>query len=135
MKKIFFLVAFIIPTFLAAQTAKDLLKSDTDTLIVVEQMPEFFGGNTALKDFLQENIKYPEEAHKLKIEGNVYVSFIIDKEGAVSDIKILRGVNPYLDKEAIRVVKLMPKWKSGKQNGKSVNVQYNLPIRFSIDKK
>jgi len=101
---------------------------------IVEQMPEFPGGTNELLKFIQKNISYPQMEKEAGISGTCYVTFVVDKEGNITDVKVLRGVNggPGCDKEAIRVVKLMPKWGVGKQNGRPVLVQFNLPIRFSI---
>ena len=99
---------------------------------VVEVMPEFPGGTKALHKYMADNIKYPEEALKKGISGTVYVSFIIFDNGEVDKVSILRGVGYGLDEEALRVVKTMPKWKPGTQDGKAVNVAFNLPINFKL---
>ncbi len=105
-------------------------KDDTLTpYSVVEQMPEFPGGEDSLIFFLQNKIQYPQD----DAQGTVYVNFIIEKDGIVSNPRILRGIGSACDEEAIRVIKLMPKWIPGKQNGKTVRVQYNLPIKFKLD--
>lgn len=100
---------------------------------VVEEMPAYPGGNEAMYTYLGQNIKYPEGARKNKIQGTVYVTFIVRKDGSVSNVNILRGIGHGCDEEAIRVVKEMPLWKAGKQGGKAVNVQYNLPIKFVLE--
>lgn len=100
---------------------------------VVQEMPEFKGGREKLFSYLVENIKYPEEAKKKGTQGTVFVTFVITKTGKVENVSILRGVDPLLDKEALRVVKMMPDWNPGKEKGKQVNVQFNLPIKFSLD--
>jgi protein TonB len=101
---------------------------------VVEQMPEFPGGEAALYKYLNSNIKYPQMEADAHIQGTVYLTFVVDKDGNIKDVKPLRGVagGPNLEKEAMRVVKSMPSWKSGKQNGRPVSVQYNLPVRFVL---
>jgi len=101
--------------------------------IVVEQMPEFSGGQKAMQEFLVKSVKYPEEAAKNGIQGKVYVSFIVSKDGSVVNSKIVRGVNPMLDAEALRVVNSMPKWTPGKQGGKEVDVQHTVPIYFRLE--
>ncbi len=99
---------------------------------VIEDKPEFPGGDIALMKFLQKNTKFPEIAKENDIQGRVFVGFVIGKDGKVTDVTILRGVDPYLDKEALRVVKSMPAWKPGKQRGKPVKVRYQVPINFKL---
>ena len=101
---------------------------------VVEEMPSFPGGMRECMMFLGRNIKYPVLAQKAKIEGRVIVQFVVDKDGSISDTKVVRSVSPELDAEALRVVGLMPKWNPGKQRGKAVAVKYTMPIMFSIHK-
>ena len=100
---------------------------------VVEKQPSYPGGDDARIKFLVENIKYPEVAMKKGIRGTVYVTFVVKSDGSVSDVKVLRGIGGGCDKEAVRVVKLMPKWIPGEDKGKPVNVQYNLPIKFALN--
>ena len=99
---------------------------------VVEEMPEFPGGMAEAMKFLAKNIKYPVAAQEAKIEGRVIVQFVIERDGSVSDAKVMRGVNSELDAEAIRVVSMMPKWIPGKQRGKAVAVKYTMPIMFRL---
>jgi len=99
---------------------------------VVEQMPTFPGGLYYLMSYLSENVQYPEDAQKQGIQGRVVVSFIIEKDGTLSDIKVVRSVNPSLDEEALRVVRNMPNWVPGKQSGKGVRVKFNVPINFKL---
>ena len=96
---------------------------------VVEKMPSFPGGQF---DYLEKNIKYPAKAVKNKIQGRVIVQFIVDEKGNLSDIKVVKSVEPYLDAEAVRVVKSMPRWNPGMQNGKAVKVRYTLPVTFRL---
>ena len=104
-----------------------------DTLfVIVEQSPEYFGGDEARLNFLRSNIKYPQVAREVGIQGTVYVSFVVEKDGSVTQVTILRGIGGGCDEEAIRVTKLMPKWKPGKQRGKEVRVSYNMPIKFTL---
>ncbi|MBT3382729.1 MAG: TonB family protein [Prolixibacteraceae bacterium] len=118
----------LISTYKSKQTGK---KSQGDEVFYkVEEMPQFPGGEKALKKYIDYSIKYPEIALEKGIHGKVYVTFIIDKNGKVNDPKISRGVDPSLNKEALRVVNTLPKWKPGKQNGKIVNVSYTVPINF-----
>ena len=99
---------------------------------VVEEMPQFPGGMNEAMKFLAMNIKYPISAQQAKIEGRVIVQFVVEKDGSVSDVKVMRGVNSELDAEAIRVVSMMPKWIPGKQRGKAVAVKYTMPIMFRL---
>ena len=99
---------------------------------VVEQMPEFPGGMGEAMKFLAKNMKYPVAAQQAKIEGRVIVQFVVERDGSVSDVKVMRGVSPELDAEAIRVVSMMPKWIPGKQRGKAVAVKYTMPIMFRL---
>lgn len=109
------------------------LDANTDEVFkVVEVDPEFPGGEEALYKYLAENIKYPEKAKNNKVEGRVYITFVIEKDGTVSDAKVLRSVNEELDAEALRVINAMPKWKPGMQRGVPVRVQYNIPISFKL---
>jgi len=95
-------------------------------------MPEYPGGVQALRNFLAATVKYPEEAVKKGIQGKVYVTFVVNKDGSVSDVKIARGVDPSLDTEALRVVKLLTNWKPGRQKGEDVRVSYTVPIKFAL---
>ena len=99
---------------------------------VVESMPEFPGGSTELYAYLNSNIKYPVMAKESGIQGKVYITFVVERDGSITDIKLLRGIGGGCDEEAIRVVQSMPKWSPGKQRGKPVRVQYNLPVRFTL---
>ena len=101
---------------------------------VVEEMPSFPGGMRECMMFLGRNIKYPVLAQEAKIEGRVIVQFVVDRDGSITDTKVLRSVSPELDAEALRVVGMMPKWNPGKQRGKAVAVKYTMPIMFSIHK-
>lgn len=100
---------------------------------IVEKMPTFPGGEAAMMKYLSENIKYPTIAQENGIQGRVYVNFVVGKSGEISQIKVIRGVDPALDQEAIRVVEKMPKWNPGEQRGKAVNVSFMLPINFVLN--
>ncbi len=100
---------------------------------IVEEMPEFPGGQEAMFKFLAKSIVYPKEMVDAGVQGKVYVEFIVRQDGGITDPKVLRGVAGPLDQEAIRVVKTMPKWMPGRQNGKPVDVRYRLPIMFQLD--
>ena len=99
---------------------------------VVEQMPSFPGGDKALLEYLSNNIKYPVVAQENGVQGRVVVSFVVEKDGSITDVKVVRSVDPSLDKEAARVVKSMPRWIPGKQNGSAVRVKYNVPVSFKL---
>lgn len=98
----------------------------------VDENPAFPGGFPALQAFLMENLKYPRKAQKKSIEGRVMVSFVVGKDGKITDVKNRNNVHPLLDAEAVRVVKLMPKWTPGIKNGRAVRVRYTLPITFRL---
>ncbi|PCJ82873.1 MAG: energy transducer TonB [Flavobacteriales bacterium] len=99
---------------------------------IVEQMPSFPGGEAELFKYLGKTIKYPAMAKDAGISGIVYVTFVVYESGSIKDVKVLRGIGGGCDEEALRVIKNMPKWKAGKQRGKPVRVQFNLPIRFTL---
>lgn len=99
---------------------------------VVENQPEFPGGMSELYVFLRENVKYPPIAKESGIQGRVFVNFVVEKNGSISNVKVLRGIGGGCDEEAIRVVNSMPKWNPGKQRGKPVRVSFNLPIKFTL---
>lgn len=105
---------------------------EAQVFFIVEEMPEFPGGEAALRAFIAKSINYPVIAQENGIQGKVYVTFVVDKDGGISEAKIARGVDPSLDKEALRVVNQLPKWKPGKQRGKPVRVSYTVPISFVL---
>lgn len=106
---------------------------ETPIFTVVEEMPTFPGGDESRVKFLTENIHYPQMAKESGIQGTVFVTFVIDEKGRVADVKVLRGIGGGCDEEAIRVVKMMPPWNAGKQSGKPVRVQFNMPIKFTLN--
>ena len=106
-----------------------------EIFIVVEEMPQYTGGIEAMSKFLSDTIRYPVEAFEKGIEGRVICSFVISADGSITDINVLRGVDPSLNKEAVRVIELMPKWKPGKQRGQEVAVRFTLPIEFKLNSK
>ncbi len=107
-------------------------EEENQVFFIVEDMPEFPGGELALRKFIANAIKYPVIAQENGIQGKVYVNFVVDKDGSVTNAKIARGVDPSLDKEALRVVNSLPKWKPGMQRGKPVRVSYTVPISFVL---
>ena len=108
-------------------------EEEEQIFMIVENMPEFPGGDLALRKYIAENVKYPEIAKENGLSGKVFVQFVINQRGEVENVKIARGVDPALDKEAIRVVQGLPKWKPGSQRGKPVKVSYTVPINFQLN--
>lgn len=108
------------------------LDAEEQIFFIVEDMPEFPGGELELRKFIANNIEYPKAAQEHGIQGKVYVTFVVDKNGEVANARIARGVDPALDQEALRVVNSLPKWTPGKQRGQSVNVSYTVPINFAL---
>ena len=105
---------------------------EEEIFMVVEQMPEFPGGMAELMKFLSKNIKYPTIAQENGIQGRVIVQFVVNQDGSIVDPVVMRSVDPYLDKEALRVISSMPKWKPGMQRGKAVRVKYTVPVTFRL---
>ena len=117
-----------------APTKEKPVEVEDDTpLIFVEQKPEFENGDKAMYAFLSKNIVYPAIARENGISGTVFVGFVVSKDGTIRNVEIKRGIGGGCNEEAIRVIKLMPKWKPGKQNGKAVNVAFTLPVKFRLD--
>ena len=108
-------------------------EDDDEFFMVVENMPILPGGDLGLMKYIQKHVKYPAIAKEYNITGKVYVSFIVDKSGSVTNVKIVRGVDKNLDAEAVRVVKSLPKYKPGKQRGKAVRVMFTIPINFTLN--
>lgn len=125
----------------AQNTNKDSLPDlvdefeSTEVLVVVEQMPEFPGGPKALMTYLTNNLKYPQEARKMGLEGRVYIKFIVTKLGKIENVKVIKGIpdGELLEKEAVRVISSMPDWNPGKQEGKAANVYMTLPVNFKLN--
>lgn len=111
---------------------KTVEKEEDVPVWFVDEMPEFPGGMASLLKFINSSIKYPVIAQENGIQGKVIITFVIDKSGEVNNVKIFRGIDPSLDAEALRVVKNLPNWKPGKQNGRTVKVNYNVPINFVL---
>lgn len=107
-------------------------KPEEEIFVVVEDMPQFPGGELALRKYIATAIKYPTIAQENGIQGKVFVNFVVDRDGRVSNAKIARGIDPAIDKEALRVVMSLPKWKPGMQRGKPVRVSYTVPISFQL---
>lgn len=115
------------------QEQSQVVEETQEPFKVVEQMPDYPGGDEARVKFLRDNIKYPSIARESGITGTVFLTFVIGRDGRISNIKVLRGIGGGCDEEAVRVVKLMPTWIPGKQAGKAVPVQFNLPIKFTLN--
>ena len=110
-----------------------VVEDDNQVFTVVEQQPEFQGGYEAMMNFIRKNMRYPASARRMGVDGTVYVQFVVGKDGAITEVKTIRGISADCDKEAERVVKMMPNWKPGRQNGKPVFVRFVLPIRFKLN--
>jgi periplasmic protein TonB len=110
-----------------------VVEDENKIFTVVEQQPEFQGGYEAMMNFIKKNMRYPASARRMGVDGTVYVSFVVSKDGSISEVKTIRGISADCDKEAIRVVSMMPAWRPGKQNGKPVFVRFVLPIKFKLN--
>jgi TonB family protein len=107
-------------------------EESNNVLLHAETMPEFPGGEQALNKFISENLQYPEVSKESGIQGRVFAKFVVQRDGTISDIQIVRSLDPACDKEVIRIIRKMPQWKPGTQNGKSVPVYYDLPVSFKL---
>lgn len=135
MKKLILLSLMAVLGLMTANAQKTVVsQSNQNVFDQVEEMPEFPGGMPALIEFLQTNIKYPKDAIKQDVGGRVMVMFVVETDGSISNVRVARKVFPSLDKEAVRVVKAMPKWKPGKEKGRPVRVNFTLPVVFSTKK-
>jgi protein TonB len=112
--------------------AQNKKKANDKVLEKAEVMPEYPGGDQAMMDFVAKNVQYPQEARDKEISGRVLVSFIVEKDGSIADVKVVKGIGGGCDEEAVRVVKAMPKWKPGKDKGKPVRVSYMMPFTFKL---
>ncbi len=133
-----FLFLFSLVQFGIAQEIempKDTTETNLDSgevFVFVEVIPEYPGGDQARLAYLRDNIKYPKKAREQGIQGTVYLTFVVEKDGNVSSVKVLRGIGGGCDEESVRVVSNMPKWKPGTQRGRQVRVQYSMPIKFTL---
>jgi protein TonB len=114
------------------EPAPEIVEDENEIFTVVEQQPEFAGGYEAMMNFIRKNMVYPASARRMGIDGTVHVSFLVSKTGTISEAKILRGISPDCDAEAIRVINLMPPWKPGMQNGKPAYVRFIMPLKFRL---
>ena len=133
MKKLILMLLMAVCCLMTANAQKTVVSQTNQKVFdTVDQMPEYPGGMQAMIEFLQANMKYPEDAAKQKVEGRVMVQFVVETDGSISDVHVAKQVFPSLDAEAIRVVQAMPRWTPGKEKGKVVRVKYNLPIVFRM---
>ncbi|MCX6256605.1 MAG: TonB family protein [Bacteroidia bacterium] len=119
-------VQYVVPV------VEDELSEGTQVFTIVEEMPSFPGGEDSLRSFIKKSLKYPEEAIKKGISGTVFVSFVIEPDGSVGDVKVVRSVHELLDAEAVRIIKSLPRWTPGKDRGKAVSVSFTIPVKFSL---
>ena len=139
-RKVVFVVGLAL-AFMASGTvsAQDTTKVDSGypegcCIDIIEYGPEFPGGMDSLYKFMRDSLRYPKEALEKRIEGKVYITFVVEKDGSITDPRVLRDIGGGCGEEAIRMVMTMPKWEPGKQSGVPVRVQFNLPVRFEIPK-
>ena len=121
----------VIEEYVAPEVVEEEIE-EAEIFTVVEEMPEFPGGMAKLAEYLAKNIKYPQLARESGIQGRVFINFVVEHDGSVTNVKVMRSLGGGCDEEAVRVVKSMPKWKPGKQRGKPVRVSYNLPVNFKL---
>lgn len=134
MKRLALLLSAIFLTNIAFCQNEVKVSDDDAIFFVVEVQPEFPGGMDSMYAFIQKNLIYPEKAKAEGIEGRVFITFTIEKDGSVSNVKILRGIGGGCEEAAVEMIKNMPKWKPGKQRGKPVRFQFTLPIKFELPK-
>ena len=132
MKKLLFFTFALLITFVSSATSRNYYDESDPVYRDEEQKPEFPGGDKELFKYVQATIKYPTEAYEQKIEGRVIVQFVVEKDGSISNVKVVRHVHPLLDEEAVRVIENMPKWEPGRQRGKAVRVKYTVPVSFKV---
>lgn len=133
MKKLILISLMAVCGLMAAHAQKTVVSQTNQKVFdAVEQMPEYPGGMQAMIEFLQTNMKYPEDAAKQKVEGRVMVQFVVETDGSITDVHVAKQVFPSLDAEAIRVVQAMPRWTPGMDKGRVVRVKYNLPVVFRM---
>ncbi len=132
MKRLFFAVMLVVTSFTTVVAQNKADDNSGKVYEMIEVMPEYPGGIPKLMAFLSENVRYPVQAQKSKIEGRSVIGFIVEEDGSISHVSVTRGSHPLLDSEAIRVVKAMPKWNPGLIKGNPVRVKFNLPIYFKL---
>lgn len=129
MKRFFSVICFF---FMMALPMNAQSESSTKIYYEVDEMPSFPGGLNGLMTFLAQNMVYPVTAQENGVQGRVTVSFVVETDGSITDVEVARSVDPFLDREAMRIVKAMPKWTPGKKNGKPVRVKYTVPVVFRL---
>lgn len=127
--------ALILPAYLTAQTSTDNATYPDKVYTSVEQMPVYPGGEAAMSNDISRNLRYPQTAMKNGVQGRVFVQFVVKKDGTVGDVKVVRGKDPDIDKEAKRVVKTLKRFKPGTMNGEPVNVWHTLPVTFKLSQE
>lgn len=133
MKNLLYLTALLFTMSVSRSFAQtDTTKFGSYSFVIIQQKPEYPEGEQALYKFIKDNLKYPEDAKNQQKQGTVYVGFTIDAEGNIKKIELLRGVFKSLDEEAMRIISLMPKWKPGRNDGKAVDVRFQIPIEFKL---
>ncbi len=136
MKHLKFLPSFLLILLLFAGTSVSFAQTDKNKdapiVFIVEQMPVFPGGEDSMYKFITANVTYPQVAREKNISGTVIIIFIVEQDGSITNAKVVKGIGGGCDEEALRVVKLMPKWNPGKQAGKPCRVQFQLPLKFSL---
>ena len=133
MKKLILMSLMAVCCLVTASAQKTVVSQKNQKVYdVAEQMPEYPGGMPAMFEFLMNNMQYPKDAEKQKVEGRVLVMFVVETDGSISDVKVAKKTFPSLDAEAVRVVQSMPKWTPGRDKGKVVRVQYTLPVSFRL---
>ncbi len=123
----------VVEDYVAPPVVEEETVAEEEIFQIVEEMPGPVGGDEAFYQYLADNIRYPVVAMESGISGRVYVTFVVEKDGSITDVKVLRGIGGGCDEEAVRVVKNMPKWKPGKQRGRPVRVLYRVPINFTLN--
>ena len=123
----------VVEDYVAPPVVEEEEVAEEEIFQIVEEMPSYPGGMQSLYEYLSENIRYPVVAMESGIQGRVYVTFVVEKDGSISDVKVLRGIGGGCDEEAVRVIKAMPKWNPGKQRGRAVRVLYNVPVNFTLN--
>jgi protein TonB len=141
-KRLINLLIIILISIAGSVTAQEEIVTETpnnetvndsgDVFVFVEVTPKYPGGVEARLKYLRDNITYPKTAKESGIQGTVYITFVVEKDGSITNVKVLRGIGGGCDEEAVRVIKNMPKWKPGMQRGKAVRTQFNIPIRFVL---